>query len=64
MGVNRKVFYSNSGAPLISVMIQEAPDAVSAVLAGLSADKDVKRACAQSPHVARRYQDLLDLTEQ
>ncbi|MCE7482438.1 hypothetical protein LZG07_10970 [Microbacterium profundi] len=64
MGVNRKVFYSNSGAPLIAAMIQEAPDAVSTVLAGLSADKDVKRACAQSPPVERRYQDLLDLTEE
>jgi len=63
MGVNRKVFYSNSGAPLIAAIIQEAPDIAAPVVAALESDKDVKRACAQSAHVERRYQDLLDLAE-
>lgn len=63
MGVNRRVFYSNSGVPLIETLFQEAPDTVSAILMDLRSDKDVQRACAQSPHVERRYQDLLDLTE-
>lgn len=63
MGVNRRVFYSNSGAPLIKTMIQDAPDTVATVLVELGTDKDVERACAQSPHIERRYQDLLDLLE-
>lgn len=63
MGMNRKVFYSNTGAPLIAATIQEASDVAAPVLAGLGADEDIRRACAQSAHVERRYQDLLDLTE-
>lgn len=61
MGVNRRVFYSNSGATLIEAMIQDAPDTVAIVLTDLGTDKGVERACAQSPHIERRYQDLLDL---
>lgn len=63
MGVNRKVFYSNTGAPLIAELIQDAADVASPVLSALQADEDVARACAQSSHVERRYQVLLDLAE-
>ncbi|TDC89574.1 hypothetical protein [Actinomadura sp. 7K507] len=63
MGVNRKVFYSNSGAPLVASIIKDAPDIAGPVLTELGSDKDVKRACAQSTHVERRYQDLLDVAE-
>lgn len=63
MGLNRKVFFSNSGAPLVEAIIQDSPDVAAPVLVALGSDKDVKRACAQSTHVERRYQDLLDLTE-
>ena len=36
MGVNRKVFYSNSGAPLIATMIQDAPPQYQPSLPGLA----------------------------
>ncbi|MER5337847.1 hypothetical protein [Micromonospora sp. NPDC002717] len=64
MGVNRKVFYSNSAAPLIEAIIEINPDISGRHLKALSADPDVKRACDQSTHVARRFQDLLDLTNE
>ncbi|TMQ99251.1 hypothetical protein ETD83_18025 [Actinomadura soli] len=63
MGVNRKVFYSNSGAPLVASIIQDAPGIAQPVLIELGSDKDVQRACAQSTPVERRYQDLLDIAE-
>lgn len=63
MGRNRRVFYSNTGAPLVAEVIQDAPDIAAPVLVALSTDEDVVRACAQSPHVERRFQDLLDLSE-
>lgn len=63
MGVNRKVFYSNTGAPLIAEIIQDAPDIAAPVLTALNSDEDVVQACARSPHVERRFQDLLDLAE-
>lgn len=63
MGVNRKVFYSNTAAPLIEAIIQDAPELAAPVLTALGTDKDVKRARAQSAHTDRRYEDLLDLAE-
>lgn len=63
MGVNRKVFYSNSAAPLIEAIIQDAPDIAAPVLTALGRDTNVKRARAQSAHTDRRYEDLLDLVE-
>lgn len=63
MGINRRVFYSNTAAPLIDAIIQDAPDIAAPVVSALGADHDVKRACGQSAHVERRYQDLLDLAE-
>lgn len=63
MGMNRKVFYSNSGAPLVAAIIGDAPDVAGPILAELSSDSDVQQACERSPHVERRYQDLLDLAE-
>lgn len=40
MGMNRKVFYSNSGAPLITEIIQDAPDGLATMLAELATDAE------------------------
>lgn len=64
MGINRRVFFSNSGAPLVAAIIQEAPEVAAPVLAALGSDETVQRACRESAHVARRYQELLDLAEE
>ncbi|MEV4001939.1 hypothetical protein [Actinomadura sp. NPDC049753] len=63
MGVNRKVFYSNSGAPLVASIIQDAQEIARPILIELGSDKDVQRACTQSTYIERRYQDLLDIAE-
>lgn len=63
-GVNRKVFYSNSAAPLIESLLADGPDVARQPLAGLADDRAVKRACSYSDAVARRYQDLLDIVEE
>jgi hypothetical protein len=63
-GVNRRVFFSNSAAPLIRSLIEDAPDVVRERLIQIGEDHDAKRALKASGHVERRYQDLLDLVEQ
>ena len=63
-GVNRKVFFSNSAAPLICSLIEDAADVVRERLVQICEDREVKRALKASGHVERRYQDLLDLVEQ
>ncbi|MFD6186908.1 hypothetical protein [Streptomyces goshikiensis] len=60
MGRNRKVFYSNSAAPLIEQMFKEDRDIIRDGVSGLQKDRAVKRVCSDE-HVARRFQDLLDL---
>ncbi|MER6405947.1 hypothetical protein ABT269_20915 [Streptomyces viridosporus] len=62
MGRNRKVFYSNSAAPLIEQMFKDAREIIREDLSGLQKDRSVKRACADE-YVARRFQDLLDLVD-
>jgi hypothetical protein len=62
MGRNRKVFYSNSAAPLIEQMFKEDREIIREDLSGLQQDRAVKRACADE-YVARRFQDLLDLVD-
>lgn len=60
MGRFRKVFYSNSAAPLIEQMFQDSRDSVRDDLAAAQSDRTVKRAC-RDEHVARRFDNLLDL---
>ena len=62
-GINRRVFYSNSAAPLVESLLSEGADVAREPLTKLADDRDVKRALAQSDAVARRYQDLLDIVE-
>jgi hypothetical protein len=63
-GLNRRVFYSNSAAPLVESLIEESSEAVREPLAELANEQEIKRALSASDSVARRYQDLLDLVEQ
>ncbi|MCX5250352.1 hypothetical protein OG895_34960 [Streptomyces sp. NBC_00201] len=62
MGRNRRVFYSNSAAPLIEQMLKEDREVIRDDLDKLQKDRAVKRACGDE-HVARRFQDLLDLVD-
>lgn len=62
-GTARRVFYSNAASPLIEDLFREDPDLVRPILEGLENDKDVKRSRKRSQHVARRFDDLLDLVE-
>lgn len=61
-GLNRKVFYSNSGAPLVIQLLGEARDVSRDILRSLQNDVDIIRA-SENEYVARRFQDLLDLVE-
>jgi hypothetical protein len=62
-GLNRRVFYSNSAAPIIESLLEEDADAVREPLAKLADDRPIMRALRASDGVARRYQDLLDMVE-
>lgn len=62
MGRNRPVFYSNSAAPIIKRMIQNGEARVLKELRKLMEDKNIKSAMLNK-HVARRFEELLDLTE-
>jgi len=59
-GRQRRVFYSNSAAPVIEELFAASRDAVRPVLDELANDTHIKRACTNKD-VARRYQELLDL---
>ncbi|RDI55916.1 hypothetical protein [Nocardia mexicana] len=61
-GIHRRVFYSNSGAPLAMALIERDVDIAREPLAALANDNEVEEAL-RNEHVARRYQDLLDLVE-
>jgi hypothetical protein len=56
----RSVFYSDIAAPLISDLIKSAKDVIRSDISLISEDKDIQRAC-RNVHVARRFQQLLDL---
>ncbi len=62
-GIHRRVFFSNSAAPLIKSLLAEGADVARQPLVKLAEDRGVKRALSQSDAVARRYQDLLDIVE-
>ncbi|WP_432287039.1 hypothetical protein SLT36_09400 [Aminobacter sp. BA135] len=58
----RNVYYSNSGAPLVRDIIEEQKDILRKTLHDLANDKNVKAACADK-HVARRFENLLDIVD-
>ncbi|NMA78301.1 MAG: hypothetical protein GX960_13745 [Actinomycetales bacterium] len=63
MGLNRSVFYSNSGAPLAYELIKKAPQVCAPILSGFDDDDDVQGALLASNAVQRRFDELLDLVE-
>lgn len=63
MGLNRSVFYSNSGAPLAYELIKKAPQACAPILAGFDDDEEIQGALLASNAVQRRFDELLDAVE-
>lgn len=59
----RNVFYSDTAAPLIRRAVQEASVVVATELRESAKDKHVA-ALARDPHIARRYETLLDQLDQ
>lgn len=62
-GVGRKVFYSNSAAPLIGELLRDAPEVARPILEDLPGDPDVQKALKRDKHVERRFDELLDIVE-
>jgi hypothetical protein len=62
MGRNRRVFYSNSAAPLVGDLLLGAGPTIREDLKSCEQSKEVKDAL-RDQFVARRFQDLLDLME-
>lgn len=62
-GIGRKVFYSNSAAPLIADLLRNAQGAARPIIENLSNDPDVLSALNRDNHVERRFDELLDLIE-
>ncbi len=60
MGRGRRVFFSNSAAPLVEEILHESRETIRDELKSLRTDREVKRA-ATDEYVARRYEQLLDL---
>jgi hypothetical protein len=59
----RRVFYSNTGAPLALNIIKSIQHDISGIIKNLpKSSKEVKQACADE-YVARRYQQILDTIE-
>ena len=59
----RNVFYSNSAAPLIEEIVTTDSALIREELRHLQNDDAVRTKC-QNPHIARRFEDLLDLVEE
>lgn len=56
----RKVFYSNTGAPLALEVVKTCPTDTGEILEKLRRDKHIKAACEESEAVARRYENIVD----
>ena len=64
IGVNRKVFYSNVGAPIALSLLRATSRPISGRIEELRTGSNlVKRAC-NNEHVARRYERILDEVKQ
>lgn len=59
-GINRKVFYSNRGVPIINQLFLDSRGGIQKIVEDLQSDSVVRRACGNE-HVNRRFQDLLDI---
>lgn len=59
----RKVFYSNSAAPLVEEIITTDGKFIDTNLQSLSEDRDIKKKCEYAP-IARRFEDLIDIVEE
>lgn len=59
----RRVFYSNVGAPLAYALLQNSEKDIGDLIRSLETDNDVVHVCREE-HVARRYQEVLDLVEE
>lgn len=62
-GKGRRVFYSNSAAPLIRELFRAAQDITRPILETLSDDTEIKLALNQDKYVDRRFDQLLDFVE-
>ena len=62
LGTSRKVFFSDTAAPYIKMMIKEVSNVIGDDLRQCEKNDHVKAALGNE-HVARRYQSLLDLIE-
>lgn len=58
----RKVYYSNSAAPIIRGMIEEGGESLAPLMSKIQNDEKLKRAISDQD-VARRFEALLDLVE-
>jgi hypothetical protein len=63
MGQNRRVFYSNTAAPLVEELLHTSRETIREDVRALQDDRDIRRASSDE-HVARRYHQLLDLAEE
>jgi hypothetical protein len=54
------VFYSDTAAPLIEEIVREAKAIIAEELQAVGKTKHINMLC-QNPHIARRYEALLDL---
>lgn len=59
----RKVFYSNSAAPIIRTIVSDEGAALRPLLVELKKEKAVKAAISNQD-IARRFEALLDLVEE
>ena len=62
LGANRKVFYSDTATPLVEEIIKAADSEIRAELDVVAKLPSVKQAM-KDEYVARRFQNLLDLTK-
>lgn len=63
-GTNRKVFYSNTGAPLAKDILMTTSKSIYEMLVDLKTSHALISSKIQDKHIMRRYQDLLDVLEE
>lgn len=61
-GSGRKVFFSDTGAPLCKSILQDCGRDISPILEGLQKDSEAIRFALANEHVARRFESLLDIS--
>ena len=58
----RYVFYSDTAAPYIRDILKTSRQGVTEILRALAKDPSISRLCSNQ-HIAKRFEDLLDLVE-